>query len=528
MPKKITTILIGALVLIMAGGCTKRQCVEADYSTFKPILDYPADGATVKFAQPISLDWHHEEPCEPHGYMINMYDPVKNQNGFDLILDGSSEKVVNMGTFIPFIDVHQGKEYQWSVVPVGESWGTVQGQESEKFTLTYGKECTPGELVPPVLLSPEDGSWVSLKYSPPGIDLNWAHLDECYPDGYHYQIATDPNFEHIVKTEKFDNLRTQVTLYLPQCTHLYWRVQSWVGNSKSAFSDTQDFYYAYDNTCWQVQTPGDEALIKGYIFEDKCDHTNPIVPLGEEVLPPCVSSEYGVHADGVWDSNANDEPKVWKALVKLGSGPCPSTGLDEFKTWGGGMYYFTPPNTPAEYCVSISKADNPQFDDGIWTLPLTDQDITQQTISIGPSNEEINLNFGWDKNDFEHLNFKVDTLSTCRQTDNKNSAAVMYLEEGAVIPVVATNETKTWFLTRFNCFVSVATGEAEEGDLPLYPEQPIPVMDGEGDPGQTDGGGTDGGEKPCSSYTSGPRGCPSPRCVWVYPMAGPAFCTESD
>ena len=519
MPKKSILILIAILVVIVAGGCTKRQCVEADFPTFKPILDYPADGATVNYAQPISLDWHHDEPCEPHGYKINMYDPVKNQNGFDLILDGSSEKVVHMGTFIPFIDVHQGKEYQWSVVPVGESWGSIQGQESEKFTLTYGKECTPGELVPPVLLTPEDGSWVSLKYTPPGINLGWAHLDDCYPDGYHYQIATDPDFDNIVKTEKFDRLVTQIDLYLPQCTHLYWRVQSWVGNSKSAFSNTYDFYYAYDNSCWQVQTPGDGALIKGDVFADKCEHTWPVNLNGGEVFPPCVTSEYGVHADGVRNSNANDEPGVWKALVKLGSGPCPSTGLDEFKTTSDGMFYFNPPDVPAEYCVSISKTVNLSLEDGIWTLPLTDQDIAQQTISFGPGDNEFNLDFAWDKNDFKKINYTTEVLTTCRQADNKNSAAVMYLEEDSVIPVVATNEKKTWFLTAYNCFVSIATGEAEEGDLPLYPEQTLIEIEDVSKPGTFQ-------EKPCSSYFG--RACPYPRCVWVDPAGMPGYCTESD
>ena len=121
------------------------------------------------------------------------------------------------------------------------------------------------------------------------------------------------------------------------------------------------------------------------------------------------------------------------------------------------------------------------------------------------------------------LNFNVEKLSTCRQTDNINSVAVMYLEEGSEIPVVATNEEKTWYLTLFNCFVSIATGEAEEGDLPIYPEQPIPVVDGQTGPGQ----GDSIMENPCSSYI-GPRSCPSPRCVWIYnTIQGSSYCTDS-
>ena len=218
----------------------------------------------------------------------------------------------------------------------------------------------------------------------------------------------------------------------------------------------------------------------------------------------------------------NSEPGLEGILVDLGSGPCPSTGHDEFISLDNGMYYFTP-QAPGEYCVSVSKAENPGLEEGLWTLPLTDLVIAEQTITFGPNDKEIHQHFGWDENDFAKLNFNVQKLSTCRQTDNKNSPAVRYLEEGSVIPVVATNEEKTWYLTLFDCFVSTATGEAEEGVLPLYPEQPILVIDDPAGPGQTD----PAEQNPCSSYT-GPRSCPSPRCVWVVPAAGPEYCTENN
>ena len=526
MNKKTIFLIISVLLVIIASGCTKPDCAESDYETFQVKLDSPADGSVVPYGEPITFDWHHEESCEPYMYILRVYDPIDDFTIDRPTITNDTELTDSLySTFsLQKRNPVPGRDYHWSVLPAGKSWGSVRGDEILRLAFTYGEECSPGELVAPQLTEPENESWAE----PPGsntkdLRIKWLGQEEnCFLEGYEYQVASDPGFNHIALTGKQEFQYWSDDIPVPTCTRLYWRVRSVVGNSSSAWSEPYSFYYAFDNTCWFAGSPGDGILIKGYIFNDKCDYTNPIIPLGENILPPCETSQYGVHADGTPENTNNSEPGLSDIRVDLGSGPCPSTGLDEFYTTQGGLYYFTPQD-PGDYCISVSKAANPKIEDGIWTLPLTDQIVTEQTVTLGPGDNEIHQHFGWDKNNFMQLNFNVEKLSTCRQTDNINSVAVMYLEEGSEIPVVATNEEKTWYLTLFNCFVSIATGEAEEGDLPIYPEQPIPVVDGQTGPGQ----GDSIMENPCSSYT-GPRSCPSPRCVWIYnTIQGSSYCTDS-
>ena len=535
MNKKTIFLVISVLLIIIASGCTKRQCVEADYPTFQAILDLPANGSTVGYGDDITFDWHHNEPCEPHRYILYMRDTVQDHTAHTISDIGATELTSNLESILILnkLTPYPGREYQWWVVPT--SWEKTEeslyGPESQKFTFTYGEICSPGELVPPELAEPEDGSWANSTNQPPEVNISWSNMGDCLPEEYHYEVALDPDFNQIVHTGNQISKWWGGFIPVQDCSHLYWRVQSVAGNSSSVWSETFSFFYEGENPCWFAESGDVDAIgatIKGYVFEDKCPGSLPFE--SESVTPPqgCVSSQYGIHADGIWDNVTNSEPGIPDIGVFWGDGPCPVSALDMSITDENGMYYFQV-QAPGEYCVFISKSESPELENGLFTLPwpATDYYLAQQTITVSP-NDIAEQNFGWDRDEIAKLNFKVKVLSTCRLTDNKNSAAVMYLEEGSVIPVVATNEEKTWFLTRFDCFVSIATGEAEEGDLPLYPEQPIPVVDGQGDPDPTGSGESDPGVKPCSSYTSGPRGCPSPRCVWIYPIAGPSYCTESD
>ena len=534
MNKKTIFLIISVLIIFIAGGCTKRQCVEADFPTFQPILDSPADGGTVSVDGPWTFDWHHDEPCEPFSYLVRIYDSDNHAIFGERVWGPTSELTVDLDYFIPPKEnVYPGTEYFWNVLPEIEQELPAKvselkddGQISQTFSFMTDGLCEPGELVPPDLLEPENGSWAESINQSSKVMISWSAIGGCTPKEYHYQVAIDPDFNYIVYTGNVGIPWTFAAIPFDPgqvCTHLFWRVQSRVGNSTSTWSETYDFYYEVGDGCSLVPSPGDGAMITGHVFEDKCPGSLPFE--SESVTPPtgCVSSQIGIHGDGIWDFAANAEPVIPDIAVDLGLGPCPASASFRSRTDENGFYYFFV-EAPGEYCILINTSENPELQDGIFTYPwpATTYYVAWQSVTVTPS-DIVEQNFGWDKDEIKLLNFNVKKLSTCRQTDNKNSAAVMYLEEGAVIPVVATNTEKTWFLTRFDCFVSIATGEAEEGDLPLYPEQPIPVVGGQTDPGQTDGIE----QKPCSSYT-GPRSCVYPRCVWVYPIAGPGYCTESD
>jgi len=532
MSKKFIIMLIAVLVVIAAGGCTKT-CTESDLASFTVILDSPSDGSTVSYSEPYLFDWHYEESCEPNSYYFQLFDPVRGKN--TQIFTGDEASDINSDDMLKhypptgFMQMYPGSEYQWHVTAVGDDIWNNQSPESQTFTFYTDGLCTPSELDAPVLKSPKDGSWVTTNTfntkGEPLISIKWRQQENCYAEEFQYQVALDPFFDHVILAGGTDALDTSEYVPMANCTHLYWRVRALVGSTKSDWSEPYSFYYAADSNCVFSQSPGNIAVITGNVFEDKCKGSLPID--SESNNPPhgCVSSVYGIHGDGMWDFVTNNEPGIPDIAVDLGIGPCPASKIDDYYTDENGLYYFFL-EAPGEYCVSVSMLENPELQNGFFTSPWPpiDQYVAQRSFVLNPE-DFIEQNIGWDEGELKILDFDVQKLTTCRQTDNKNSAAVMYLEEGSVIPVVATNEEKTWFLTTFDCFVSIATGVAEEGDLPLYPEQPIPVVDGQGDP--PDPAGNGGDQKPCSSYT-GPRSCVYPRCTWVNPIAGPGYCRESD
>ena len=175
--------------------------------------------------------------------------------------------------------------------------------------------------------------------------------------------------------------------------------------------------------------------------------------------------------------------------------------------------------SPGEYCVSVSKLKNPSLEDGVWTLPLTNQDVAQQTLTFNQGDYKKNQNFGWDENDFIKMKLEVLVQSVCRSGDSKEHPEDRYFEKGRIVQITARNEDATWFLTKFGCYISLATGEPLEDPsiLEIYPDVPPPQPPEADDPNVL---------KSCSSYDD--RGlCPTPRCKWVIAAGAPDFCTDN-
>ncbi|RLD97526.1 MAG: hypothetical protein DRJ13_12155, partial [Bacteroidetes bacterium] len=348
-----------------------------------------------------------------------------------------------------------------------------------------------------------------------------------------YQAAADPGFTNIITSGITDWNRYNADIHVPRCARVYWRVQARAGNDNGEYSEPSRFTYASISSCFQNQESIDAVLIKGYVFEDYCKSTVPYVPDGVDIWPPCTFGEpYGVYADGNRARTAGEnevtgetfpaELGIPGVVVDLGAGPCPSTGLDQFTTVENGNYYFMV-QSPGEYCVSIDKANNPALDHGIWTLPLTDQDVTQATISFNPGDDLRMQFFGWDQNDFIKIKFGVKLTSFCRFGDSKDHLAVAEIPAGVVIPVFARNEDATWYATLVNgkrCFISIASGEPldDPDGLMIFPKQPEPVIVEE-TPKQS----SEPRLKNCSDYKT-EDSCMADGCEWVWTTAGPGFC----
>lgn len=526
-------------VFLLFSGCDP-QCDINDFPTFFPILVSPEDGAIISYDNPPVFDWRHEESCNPEYYLIHF----EREDG--------SKKYSNVPgdttTFIMEKDLLPGFSYEWYVEPLsyfkgdgseGSNSQTIIGNRSQTWSFTTDGRCSPSELEPPVLVKPQNEKWISDNhgYGESMVEIKWNYPGDCYPEYFQYQLSANPDFTNLITSGITDWDETSLWLTVPKCSRIYWRVAARTGNSSGGYSDPFRFTFAMDFGCWQNQTSIDAALIKGYVFEDYCKTTIPYVPEGVGIAPPCIFGEpYGVHADGFRARVETENEMTGEmnpaeigipgVIVDLGAGPCPSTGLEQGVTGGNGNYYFMV-QSPGQYCVSIDKANNPSLDHGIWTLPLTDQDITEATITFNPGDDLIIQNFGWDQNDFLRIDFLVDLLSFCRSGDSKDHLAVAEVPAGAVIPIFARNEDATWFATLVNgkrCFISIASGKPAEDsiDLMIYPKQPDPVIPDQPDPGSSDD--TPGSSsKKCSDYKT-EETCMAKGCEWSWTAAGPGIC----
>ena len=528
MPNRNLVILISFLLLILASGCAP-VCTPEEIASFTPILKSPANGSEVSYNSPITFDWTHNESCRPEEYQI-IIDPL-----YWYYTEGDKSKFDYGLGFSP------GIQYQW-IVKAGvkdEDGGTVFSPVSEIWTFTTDGRCSSGaELGPPTLLSPQFGEWLGEGEGsgPASVMIKWAYSGDCYPDGFHYQLAADPGFTNIITSGITNWNEHNAKIQVPRCSRLYWRVQARVGNEKGAYSEPSRFTYSSISSCFQNQQSIDASLIKGYVFEDYCATTKPYVPDGVDIWPPCTFGEpYGVHADGNRNRTAGEQEVTGETIpaelgipgvvVDLGAGPCPATGLDQFTTVENGNYYFMV-QSPGEYCVSIDKANNPNLDHGIWTLPLTDQDITQATISFNPGDDLKMQFFGWDQNDFMKIDFWVGLTSFCRFGDSKDHLVVAEVPAGEAIPIFARNEEATWFATFVNgkrCFISIASGEPAEDPniLMLFPKQPEPL-----DPRPTiENDSNRPTIDPCNQHTS-QRDCIAATCIWHQTALGPGHCSS--
>ncbi len=507
--KRNLAILITFLFLVLASGCAP-ECTAEEIASFVPILESPPNGSEVSYDSPITFDWTHNESCRPHEYQI-----IIDNLGVYYVEGDTSNFDYGLG-FSP------GIQYEWIVrgIAKDENNHTVNGPHSEIWTFTTDGRCSSAsELVQPVLTAPQFGEWLGEGQGPgPSLaTIRWSYSGDCYPDSFHYQAASDPGFTNIITSGITDWNQHKANISVPRCARIHWRVQARAGNNSGEYSEPSRFTYASISSCFQNQASIDAALIRGFVFEDYCMATFPYVPEDVGISMECAfSGKFGVYGNGVRARGINGEPGMPNVVIDLGAGQCPSTGLDEFTTMSNGMYYFMV-QSPGEYCVSVSKIKNPDLKNGIWTNPLTDQEVTQQTLTFGPGEMKKLQDFGWDKYDYIPVEFGIHLLSVCRAGDSTDHREIMYLEKGQIVPIIARNEDSTWFLTKFGCYVSLATGEPAQdpGDLPIYPGPPPPQP--QEDPDIL---------KSCSSYND-PGLCPTPRCKWVIAAGAPDFCTDN-
>lgn len=519
--QKVLIIAIFSMIILLIPGCHLyiSYCDPEEIKNFEVLLDSPADGVTFQNLNPVTLEWHHEESCRPQKYKVKIikdylyytYPKIHNLDGDETSLS-------------PGIPLEEASMYAWSVEPLIVVDDKVYyGPESETWTFKTFGFCSSSDLDVPVIVEPADGAWFHKSW----IHLTWDYPGDCVPYWFKYQVATDPEFNAIILSGVSSSKEMTAYEQFPDCTTLFWRVAATNDvNAKSSYSEPSQFTVVKKDTCWQNHLPSPEmAEISGYVFEDYCAATSPVVPEGVGLTRGCTFGlGYGVHADGEWTKGVQEditgvqyeELGIPNVTVDLGAGPCPSTGMDSDKTDANGRYSFVV-LSPGTYCVSVSQFPFGKLN-GIWTLPLTDQLTTQRTIVIPSMVRTGAQNFGWDDMNNPITKIEITDTSFCRAGDKILYHAVAVLEKGQIVQATARNQEATWFKTSVQgveCYVSTATGQplGDPSELPIYDPVPRPTSTPKVKK-----------DKQCSIYKT-QSACIDAGCHWVYGIAG-GYCTE--
>jgi hypothetical protein len=472
-------------------GCDPA-CSPNDYASFETILDYPADGEVINTLTPL-MSWHHNESCIPHEFTI-----YYQENGFQMHEDDTSGENTSSPleeTLLP------GREYKWTAfarhlaaIGVIPDWNTF-------YT---GPVCSGQSLVAPVLKEPLGNGWISHNHQQ---KFEWFYPGDCLPTSYTYQFASDPAFSNLLTSGTTPLYQQHLYETFPSCSTVFWRVAARDGTTIGPWSAVGDFHWVrwFDDCAQTHYLSINTAEIKGRVFHDVCPQTSSSVPLGQTLSVSCTTtSGFGVHGNG--NRDLYDLPLI--VTINLGSGPCPSVGLDSQTADGFGRYQFVV-QTPGVYCLSITKQQsgiegltyNPvNLNLGLWTHPLTKESTVEYTLNFSDGYTSIVENFGWDQYELPRLT--VSQLSFCRlwPTINHRDLAILNPEE--IFPVIAQNEAGTWvkiLVGEIECFTSLGNGELDNPDLlkfvPIIKDTSIP------EPEPSPVPESDLCIKPCSGYT---------------------------
>lgn len=525
--KKIQWIIVSSLIILFISGC---KCSNDGVEAFEFIADSPIGGVLISSLTP-DFDWHGSDTCDPDQFRLFIKEDV--QYGGD---HASAE--------VPYNDVPYtltgdsllpGRAYYWYGRAENE-WSSedpgASGEYSEPSYFYTGPVCSGDPLVAPDLEYPREYSgnqdidnWITHDNLQ---DFHWSYSGGCLPLAYDYEFASDAGFADIVLSGTTTTPYEQhIFETFPNCSSLFWRVRASDGTAVGPWSEVWQFHWVREGTdCYQTHYISDDAArIDVLLYWDECSQTgysasstmitdpgckaddisSIIVADGERVFPP---SDYGM---GGFE-------------VDLGSGPCPSTGLDHKKRNQLPFYVLA----PGTYCVSITRDQTLEsypyayLMDGIWSEPRTNDVVAYQTVEVGPGTSDITVEFGWDKYDFTFVMPDFDFTMECRFCPDPLGPVTGFLFAGQPVPVFGRDWQSNWKLSEVEgmaCYVLIPDALIDEAlekfdgfewrsaDLGQYPPAPpCPEPDKSDNPGQPD---------PCSNY-SNYKTCESNGCEWDY------------
>lgn len=348
----------------------------------------------------VTLQWSYPEvfyptnstsQCHPEKFRLTLKKGPLFVDAIGEMVDGTLNSWVTP-------PLEAGAEYMWAVAAVTEN---KSGPFSGIWKFHVGESCGINPVTAPTLLQPFNGA--TLNYLIP--TLVWDNNDDCIPEGYHIDIASDPGFVNIIETINTSNasLSHPITTPMTNCTRFYWRVAAFQGPNIHTFSETFSF---------RVATEGCEAepgagSINGKVWMDMCPVT-PDGPLPNPLPFGCIATSNGVIANGVIEPG---ERGISDVVVRIGAGTCNANtplGLTFTNTDGN---YFLWGLQAGTYCIQIDSAENPIWlGSGWWTYPphAVGNGIASYEINLAADQDLADTNLGWQfesggANTYNHL-----------------------------------------------------------------------------------------------------------------------------
>jgi len=422
-------------IMIFLAGCV---CSPEENESFVVIPDGPEDGAVVN-QYPV-FTWHDNESCTPEKFQIGISFDSPTEKG------GSARYPLGSQTEFTWPDpLTIGGRYIWNMAAdMGANEHT--GPRTETRELYVGPLCSGEVLTAPELYYPETHSWVS--ESGPRR-FSWAYPGGiCLPPYYEYEFASDSGFSNLVDSGMTPDYKQYVDKEFPNCSTLFWRVRAHDGTNPGPWSEFFDFHRVVDETCWQSTYISDDAARIGvWIYKDRCDYTGD--PAGIKLTNTgCIVDQDGLTLVGNGQRTPFDG-LMWGYKADLGSGPCPSTGLDH-KGYGDFTFNVLAPGT---YCISISRNQYAEggainLMNGIWTDPRTNEVVAYKTIEVGPGNSDMKVYFGWDEYDHVMVIPELPEGKNCRICPDPIGPIVDIFPEGSFVPIFGRDRNSEWKLSR--------------------------------------------------------------------------------
>lgn len=520
--KNFLYLLLAVLLTLVITSC---DCDNAETQAFQVLVDGPPSGSIVD-THPL-FTWHENESCTPDKYRILV------RNDWTGVINSAWEDPEGTAESHTWTGIMQGGLHAYWQIAASTENNTYHSPYTEERDFYVGPLCSGQALSAPVLYRPIDAGWISHNKQEP---FEWHYKGGCLPLSYDYQFATDPGFTDIVDSGTTLDHKQILKKSFPNCSTLFWRVRANDGTSSGPWSDVRHFHWVRDESCYQTHYLSDSgARIFVELFHDLCQTTG-YHSTGATLDSSCIQwPDNYVTGNTVRDGS---DYRFYDFQVDLGSGPCPSTGLDK-KSFNSITFFNL--LAPGTYCVSIDRdqtvgdgAGTSSLLGGAWTEPRTSSQVAGITVELGPGVQDVMLKFGWDEYDYPTLYYPIPENINCRVGPDPICEPLKIPMEGEILPIIARDRNTEWKLTSFEgqqCYVYLQSEVIDQtlteagnpltlsADLPFF-EPPLPCPTPTPKPRE---GGT---QKACSEYNSAST-CPTNRCQWVDGrFAAASYCTD--